>query len=573
MAHVDTSWATEKGGLSTLTKEAFDLALPNLRAAVGAEQVLIDSDARAHWSRTTLTRGTHPRAVVRPSSTAEVQAVMRIADHFGLQIHPVSTGCNWGYGDACAVTNGQLILELKRMDRILEVNEELAYVTVEPGVTQGRIAEHLETQKMKLWMDATGAGPQTSLIGNTLERGFGHTPHGDRFAHACGFEVVLPDGRLLKTGFGHYANAKTAQVYPYGIGPSLDGLFTQSNFGVVTKMTFWLMPKPEAFQAYFFFVERDEDIGPAIEALRPLRQRGTIRTPVHIGNDLRVISLNQAYPWEAMRGLAPLSPGIRADLRRVHGVRAWTGSGAICGSKAEVAAAVREIKRALGSVRGVKRVIFLDDGRMRLIDRGYRLLRRFGMARRLAPVVEKLAFAYDLLKGKSPPTCTQGGLWRVRTQPREPGSDPRDHGAGFFWISPVLPMTRRDVQRVNTLAEAILNRHGFDYLATLSMVNGRALCAILTIAFDKRNREESVRARRCHDELLGALLEEGYPPYRAGNLSMGMLDRTSDVFFELTARLKTALDPRGLLSPGHYEPLRARLGSSGLVERPGRREC
>ena len=174
--------------------------------------------------------------------------------------------------------------------------------------------------------------------------------------------------------------------------------------------------------------------------------------------------------------------------------------------------------------------------------------------------------AYDLLKGKPPETCVRGGLWRVRqdsdkrkdTGPGRLSGDPRDQDGGFFWISPVLPMTEAHLRRVNALAEATLNRHGFDYLVTLTLINPRALCAIITIAFDKRDPRQALQARRCHDELLERLLREGYAPYRAGNLSMAQLDRTSSVFFEVTAEIKRALDPQGLLSPGHYQPARAR---------------
>ena len=106
----------------------------------------------------------------------------------------------------------------------------------------------------------TGAGPDASVLGNVVERGFGHTPYGDRFLHSCGMEVVLADGRVLKTGFGAYENAKARHVHRWGIGPSLDGLFTQSNFGIVTKMTVWLVPAPEACQAFAFSIPNDEDM-------------------------------------------------------------------------------------------------------------------------------------------------------------------------------------------------------------------------------------------------------------------------------------------------------------------------
>jgi 4-cresol dehydrogenase (hydroxylating) len=84
-------------------------------------------------------------------------------------------------------------------------------------------------------MDSTGAGPEASLVGNALDRGFGHTRYGDHFQTFCGLQIVLADGRVLETGFGHFPNARARWVFRYGIGPFVDGIFSQSNFGIVTR--------------------------------------------------------------------------------------------------------------------------------------------------------------------------------------------------------------------------------------------------------------------------------------------------------------------------------------------------
>ncbi len=144
------------------------------------------------------------------------------------------------------------LLDLGRLNRILDFDEALAYVTVEPGVTQRQLFEFLQERGSRLWMDATGASPECSIIGNTMERGFGHTPMGEHCNHVCGFEVILPTGDRLETGFARFTGATTAPLNRWAVGPSLDGLFSQSNFGIVTRMSVWLMPAPEYFEAYFF---------------------------------------------------------------------------------------------------------------------------------------------------------------------------------------------------------------------------------------------------------------------------------------------------------------------------------
>ena len=183
-----------------------------------------------------------------------------------------------------------MLVDLGRLNRIVDFNEELAYVTIEPGVTQRQLYEFLRERGSRLWMDATGASPDCSIIGNTMERGFGHTPMGDHCSNVCGFEVVLPDGECIETGFARFPGAHDRRLEPLGRGPSLDGLFSQSNFGIVTRMSVWLMPAPEHFEAFFFMCSAEAGIGPIIDALRPLRMNGTLRSVMHIGNDYKVLA-------------------------------------------------------------------------------------------------------------------------------------------------------------------------------------------------------------------------------------------------------------------------------------------
>jgi len=192
-----------------------------------------------------------------------------------VQLHPISCGKNWGYGDRCAVSDGQVIVDLGRMNRIVEVNSRLAYAVVEPGVTQGQMYQYLVENDIPLVLDVTGAGPDASIVGNTLSRGFGHTPYGNHFTHTCGLEVVLPDGQVLNTGFGTFDRAQARRVFPWGLGPVVDGLFSQSNRGIVTQMGFWLLPTPESIQAFAFTVPREAQIEPVVDAIRELRLAGT----------------------------------------------------------------------------------------------------------------------------------------------------------------------------------------------------------------------------------------------------------------------------------------------------------
>jgi 4-cresol dehydrogenase (hydroxylating) len=167
---------------------------------LGSAFVLRDSsDLRAAETATFLTDH-HIPAVLRPADREQLRECLVIANQFRVPLYPVSSGKNWGYGSRVPPADGCALLDLGRLNRILDFSEKLGYVTVEPGVTQRQLFKFLKNQNSALWMDATGSSPDCSLIGNAMERGFGHTPYGDHYSYVCGLEVMLPDGGLIETG-------------------------------------------------------------------------------------------------------------------------------------------------------------------------------------------------------------------------------------------------------------------------------------------------------------------------------------------------------------------------------------
>lgn len=521
------------------------------RAALGADNV-DDSDTTLNrYARTTQPCATRPCCVLYPGSTEEVRAVVRIASERGVVVYPISRGRNWGYGDACAPTEGAAIVDLGRMNRILEVNTELAYAVIEPGVTQGQLNAYLKDNKTGLWMDCTGAGPEASLMGNTLERGFGHTRYGDHVQTTCGMQIVLADGRVLDTGFGHYPNAKAARIYSYGVGPALDGLFCQSNFGIVTKIGLWLAPEPEVFNFFFVRLADDEDIVPFVDRLRPLRLSGIVQSAVHIGNDYRIFSSRGRYPFDATNGITPLPQALRVRMRRTLGLGAWNVAGALTGTRAHVRASRAAVRKAL---RGLGNLRFLSDGELELAERFFGFLGRFGIARETAHFITSAKPVLAAAKGIPAEEPIRGTYWRLRSEPPMDVNDPLEAGAGVMWISPVLPMRGEDTQRVMRVVEPIFAEHGFEPMTTFTMINERAMIAVLNVYFDKRDSEESAKAGACHRAVLDALLREGYYPYRAGLSTMPMLTPGDDVFWQVAGDLKRALDPKDIVARGRYIP-------------------
>lgn len=529
---------------------SFNEALAEWTAALGPAAVDVTDPSLDRSARTTGSKSYRPLAILCPASTEQVQKALQIATKHCIGVHPISRGKNWGYGDGCPLGPDQVIIDLGKMNRILEVDSEFCYAVIEPGVTQEQLYQHLQNNKLGLWMDSSGAGREASLVGNILERGFGHTRYGDRFLHTCGMEVVLGDGRVLNTGFGHYENAKAHRTYRYGVGPFLDGIFSQSNFGVVTKMGIWLMPAPEDFCAFFFSGQNESDLPGIIDALAPLRLQGVLQSTVHVANDLRAISGRMGYPWDRAGGVTPLPAELRAKLRRESMMSAWNGCGALYGTKETVAAARKVVGRALKSFNPK----FITDRTLQTAAKLQRALSWTNWGRRMGERLEVVAPVYGLLKGIPTDEPLRGAAWRVRKPAPSKTTDPLDCHAGLMWIAPTLPTNGRAAQDLMRLLEPIYNKHGFETLVTFTLITERALCCVTNVAFDRREADEAVRAKACYEELSDALLGEGYIFYRSGPRGMAKLTAEPSTFWDVAGQIKSVLDPAGIISPGKYLP-------------------
>ena len=194
---------TEPQTTRSVTAEGLlEQAVAAMRGVVGDANVSTEAADLDRAGKATIPDPKRPAVIVFPGSASEVAAILRVCAQHKLPVWPVSTGRNWGYGSATAVREGSVLLRLARMNRILEVNERMAYAVIEPGVTYRQLRSHLDANHPDLWCDTTDGPPEGSVIGNALDRGLGVTHYGDHFATLCGMEVVLPTGEVVRTGGG-----------------------------------------------------------------------------------------------------------------------------------------------------------------------------------------------------------------------------------------------------------------------------------------------------------------------------------------------------------------------------------
>lgn len=511
---------------------------------IGSRFVQHSEDAISRYARSCSATSQRSLAILQPSCTSQVQSIVQLAGQHAIKLYPISRGCNWGLGDACPTSENQVILDLRRMDRITTANAKLGAFTVEPGVTQQAMYEYLQDHELRFWYDASGAGPDASLLGNLMERGFGHTPLGDRFQNSCNYEVVLPDGSLVRTGFGQMENCATQDLFKPGIGPTLDGMFTQSNLGIVTRATFWMMPIPEHFEAFAFQLDSDSQLEQAVSALQPLRAMGIIASTLHIGNDFRVLSSKTQFPYDRLDGLCPFPEALRASLRKMYGVSLWNGLGAYYGTKRGAQSFRHDLRRAL---KGIVKPIFLTDRKLSL---GRIFANRFKFIPQVSALLSKLDSAesvMELLKGKPVVEHLSGAAWRSRIiwSPNQPS--PVDRADGILWFTPVVPCTAEHVRKLNQIISNVFSGTACEPLVTYVMASSRVMICPITICFDQSCGQQSTSAKELLSSLKNRCLEEGYYPYRESRAA-----RVAGISSKLHLSLKQTIDPSEILAPGRY---------------------
>ena len=502
---------------------------------VGAENVVRPDAEEGYLDPYPLQHGRSAWPGVRPANTAEVRSLVRLADETGTPLWTFSRGKNLGYGGPEPRDHGMVALDLSRMNRILSVDERLGYAVVEPGVTFFDLFEYLREHGIDLWMSVPALG-WGSILGNMLDRGYGMTPLGDHVKSLCGLEVVLPDGDLLRTGMGAMEGTDLGPIFQGGFGPTLDGLFTQSNLGVVVSGGLWLMPAPQAFANGDIMVEDEEDLPALIDVLTQLRREEIIQNNALCGNVVRAATMR----------------GSRKDF--------WDGEGSIPDWRLE------EMRREFGIGQwNAKFGLYGDPG---LVRRRLEIVRE-----RIAAAIPGAVVDARIYEGEEGRALEHGRIAEAdRTQlagvptlkPLSTVAWAAENG-GHIDAAPIIPARGEEVYAFYQEAKALYAEYGFDLYIGYHLYP-RHMVHVTMIFFERGNEEMLARARELYTRLLDAARARGYAPYRS---HVDYMDRIADGFdfndhaaLRFQERLKDAIDPRGIIAPGKQGVWPARFRAS-----------
>lgn len=199
-----------------------------------------------------------PAFVVMPKTVEEIQEIVKLANTELIPITPRSGGMSVA---GLTIPCGEdIILDLKRMNKIIEVNEESMYALIECGVTTGQLKTFLEENHPDLEYSIPAAPPSVSVVANALVWGAGHLllKYGLNSDMINGLEVVLPMGEILKTG----SCALSPSWFTKYCFPNLSGLFIGwfGSTGIVTKCSIQLWPKPRIRSIFRIAIHDVEDV-------------------------------------------------------------------------------------------------------------------------------------------------------------------------------------------------------------------------------------------------------------------------------------------------------------------------
>ncbi len=447
------------------------------------------------------------RGRVRPADAAQAAAAVRACAERGWSVHPLSGGKNWGMGSYLPDHDDCVLLDLSALKAIGPLDREAASVRIEAGVTQRELYDWLAREAPELAFNVTGAGKDTSIVGNAMERGLGYV--GSRADEFFGLEAVLADGTEHRPDPAWFSPAGLTPA-----GPQVEALFFQSNFAAVTAGWLKLRHRQEVEAA----VVISGELEPVFATVAAAYRRGVLTLPVHMAGNQRADAIGG--------GLLRLLWGREAtveEIRRVFPISSHqTALGALHGTRRLTNAALREL-RALAPASVKIRSITRER-----LDSAAGWMRRLGLKGK-ATFFEAIRPLLALTWGEP----TDAGLASLGV------ADPDRAGEGCIYFSAVCPQSFEASVRV----EARLRESGLSCGLTRYFLAPDLLVHVISAHFEGGDQAATVERIRT---LSASFRADGWPPYRMGVPTM-VAGRSG-----LAARVKHALDPANLYSPGHY---------------------
>ncbi|TXT58081.1 MAG: putative D-lactate dehydrogenase (cytochrome) [Promethearchaeota archaeon] len=257
-----------------------------------------------------------PDIVIRPKDAQEISEILKIANEENIPVF-VRGGGDCEFGGSKPIGDGGIVLDMKRMNRIIHFNQENLIATVEAGISWGRLNEYLSMYGLYTGCMGPGSGMTASIGGGISHHsvgGGGCAKYGACTNQLVSLEVVLPTGEIIETG----SQANKFSPLPFnrfGNGPDLAGLFCGDNgiLGVKTKASLKVFPKPP-YANYKTFVLNRKSAQVSSEILYEIRHKG-----IDVYDAMYIMDL--VVTVGCQQGLFPM---WESNLKRKRGIFFYT---------------------------------------------------------------------------------------------------------------------------------------------------------------------------------------------------------------------------------------------------------
>ncbi len=466
--------------------------LARLKEIAGGTRVAADPETLYVYSRCMAPdSAVAAGAVVMPESVEEVQAVARLCNEELLPLAAYVTGA--GPGGYSYGPPGGIIIDLKRMDRIIEVNEKSWYALIEPAVTFAALKAHLEKNHRGFVLGYPYAPPSAPVTAEALAAAAADLSlrHGDMSEWIRGMEVVLPSGEVVDTGAGE-KDKRTLKNSPLSDIAALMAA-SRGQAGICTKLAIHIQPRPAHTEKRFVLAYGFP------EAFRIMREAATTLE----FDDLALFS-NLVMKGALAAGRGPKWIEASQGEPAAFLVVAFSGANPdeTRNKDAILAGIVRRQRR-----RGVE---MIDAADLREINPGFASL---------ADPPTSMGFIMD-----------QGRGCPARLDARGPADNmaaAAETGAG------------------------VIERHGFRPLLVCRAVRGLQSAAMsFMVPHDSGDSAARERLGECMHELTASLLDLGFTPTRPhDHAAREFMERESPQLTGLHAKIRMVIDPNGIMDP------------------------
>ncbi|RKX17917.1 MAG: FAD-binding oxidoreductase [Candidatus Zixiibacteriota bacterium] len=437
------------------------------------------------------------------------------------------------------------------MDKIISFDDELDIVTVQPGVTQKKLYEYLKERNLNYLVPVTGAGPDCSLIGNAIEKGYGITPHADHFGAVMSLEAVLPDGSVYHSAFTENRCEITDKIFKWGIGPYLDGIFAQGNFGIITEMTIAMATVQESVEGFLISIKSDDNLEQAVTAIqKTLKQYGNLMGSINLMNRLRMMSMFTKYPKDKFENQTIIPDELVDSICQKAKIGVWTVGGMIYGNKKIIKEVKKTIRQNFKPISN--RTVFFNRKKINLLQKIFSITPRNSFVN-IKDQLAKLSEAFKCIEGIPTEVALPLCYWKSGTcPPKGQPMNPAVDNCGLLWYSPLVPMKPDKVREYVDMVKKECLANNIEPLITLTSLSHRCFDSTVPILFDPHSSDEVNNARQCYDSLFEKGRDRQFHPYRVGIDHMDKIINKDSTYWKIVQSVKKNLDPNNILAPGRY---------------------